>query len=102
MISTKYNREYSFFYVATHLTFGVILSLNKIKIVYRLLLLSLIAIYQLGQLAINKRYFFLTNSFKRGNSIGHTFNKFLHHFLGYIIGKTFLNQKILANSTRVK
>ena len=88
MLYTKFNKNYTFEYIFIHIVLGVILSIKKIPNNYRILLLTIIIVYQLGQLAINKRYFLGTNSFKKGNSISHTINKFLHFYLGYLLGKT--------------
>ena len=85
MLYTKYNKNYTILYIAIHIILGIILSLDKIPAHYRFFLLTIKIVYQLGQLAINKRYFFWTNRLKNGNSISHTVNKLLHHYLGYII-----------------
>ena len=88
MLYTKFNKNYTFKYILIHLIFGVILSLKNIPLNYRLGLLTVIIVYQFGQLALNKRYFFWTNSLMYGNSLSHTLNKLSHFYLGYLLGKT--------------
>ena len=88
MLYTKFNKNYTFKYILIHLVFGVILSLKNIPLNYRLGLLTVIIVYQLGQLALNKRYFLWTNSLMNGNSLSHTLNKLSHFYLGYLLGKT--------------
>ena len=88
MLYTKFNKNYTFKYILIHLIFGVILSLKNIPFNYRLGLLTVILVYQFGQLALNKRYFLWTNSLMDGNSLSHTLNKLLHFYLGYLLGKT--------------
>ena len=90
MLYTKFNKNYTFEYIFIHIVLGVILSIKNIPYNYRISLVTIIILYQLGQLAINKRYFLGTNSFKKGNSISHTVNKLFHFYLGYLLGKTIL------------
>ena len=90
MLYTKFNKNYTFEYIFIHIVLGVILSINNIPYNYRISLVTIIILYQLGQLAINKRYFLGTNSFKDGNSLRHTLNKLSHFYLGYLLGKTII------------
>lgn len=90
MLYTKFNKNYTFEYIFIHIVLGVILSFKTIPLNYRITLLTIIILYQLGQLALKKRYFLDTNSFKDGNSISHTINKLSHFYLGYLLGKTII------------
>ena len=87
MLYTKFNKNYTFEYIFIHIVLGVILSIKNIPYNYRISLVTIIILYQLGQLALKKRYFLGTNSFKDGNSISHTINKLSHFYLGYLLGK---------------
>ena len=90
MLYTKYNKDYTFFYIVVHIILGVILSIKNVPLSYRIALLVIILAYQLGQLALNKRYFIWTNSLEKGNSLSHTFNKLSHFYIGYLLGKSIL------------
>ena len=92
MIPTKYDKNYTFLYIFFHIFIGILLSIDTIPIVYRAVLFIMILVYQLGQLAINKRYFVWTNTLKNGNSVAHTFNKLLHHIVGYVIGRLLITR----------
>lgn len=74
-------------YLITHVCLGVV------SFFYTPLLWAFL-VYQIFQLAINKRFFIFEWRIKNGNSIEHTVVKLLEFFLGFLIGKFMQYNKI--------